>query len=192
MTITENIAILDMEWTTWEGAKARDWSGPSEFREIVEIGLISITNDKIMVENGTFQAYIKPVLNPILSKYFIDLTGITQELVDEKGLTLHEAIENMRLYLGDEIKRIYSHGDDGVVFLKNCDKKSLSFPLENYQFINIHKTVATLIGKTRKNYASSDLPLIMGFEPTGDAHTALADCRCVAQALRIIRQAGRF
>jgi hypothetical protein len=39
---------------------------------------------------------------------------------------------------------------------------------------------------------SSDLPHLMDFAPPGAMHQGLADSRCVAEALRRARKAGKF
>ena len=192
MTKPENIAILDMEWTSWEGANIRGWSGPGEFPEIVEIGVISITNDETLTEIDALQVYVKPILNPILSKYFIDLTGISQRTVDKKGSTLHDALEKTRCFLGNKVRHIFSHGNDALIIKRNCVRLSIPPLSEHYQFINIQDTIASFIGNNKKNYTSSDLPMLMGFQSPGNAHTAIADCRCVAQAMRIMRRSGKF
>lgn len=33
------IVVFDLEWTAWEGSKARGWDGPGEEMEIVQIGV---------------------------------------------------------------------------------------------------------------------------------------------------------
>ena len=39
---------------------------------------------------------------------------------------------------------------------------------------------------------SSDLPDLLGFAPPGVPHQGLSDSRCVAEALRRLRAAGKF
>ena len=72
------IAVLDMEWTSWEGAWARGWSGPGEFREVMKIGLITFFDDVALItEISHLQLYVRPILNPTLNTDFIKLTGVT-------------------------------------------------------------------------------------------------------------------
>ena len=68
------VVIFDTEYTTWEGAMERNWSGPGEYKEIVEIGAVLVETDNFS-EVDTFSAYVKPVKNPKLSELFINLTG---------------------------------------------------------------------------------------------------------------------
>ena len=186
------IAVLDMEWTSWEGAWARGWSGPGEFREVVEIGLVTLSDDGALTEINHFQVYVRPILNPTLSTYFINLTGITQATVDSEGVTLAAAQERMQGYLENASMDIYSHGQDGEHLRLNCERIGIPFLFDPERFININIAIGKFIGKPPSAYTSSDLPAELGFDPPGDSHTAVADCRCVAEALRALRQAGKF
>lgn len=49
--------------------------------EIIEFPAVLVSTENRNIE-AYFQAYCKPVLNPKLSKFCINLTGITQEQVD--------------------------------------------------------------------------------------------------------------
>ena len=40
LKLPPTIVLLDTEYTTWEGAQDRNWSGLNEHREIVQIGAI--------------------------------------------------------------------------------------------------------------------------------------------------------
>jgi len=40
-----HVAILDLEWTSWEGAHARNYSNPGEHREIVQFGVLKLIDD---------------------------------------------------------------------------------------------------------------------------------------------------
>ena len=49
--------IMDLEWTSWEGAKKRQWSGPGEEMEIVQIGALKLRDDetlRILRRQGKF------------------------------------------------------------------------------------------------------------------------------------------
>lgn len=83
--------VFDTEYTAWEGSLQRGWSGPNEYREVVQIGAVKIDAQKFEVLD-TFELLIKPVRNPQLSDYFIKLTGITQAAVDAEGVSLAEGV----------------------------------------------------------------------------------------------------
>ena len=71
-------AIMDLEWTSWEGAHQRQWSGPGEEMEIVQIGALKIKDDETLTETDSFDVLVTPRINPGLSDYFIQLTAITR------------------------------------------------------------------------------------------------------------------
>jgi len=186
------ITVLDMEWTSWEGAWARGWSGPGEFREIVQIGLVRFADTPVLEELESFQVFVKPILNPTLSRYFMDLTGISQDDVDRHGTSLADALTAMTEFLADDQCPILSHGLDGKYLRENCEKIDIAFGFEDDRFVDIRADVQHFLGHTGSGLTSSDLPARMGFPAPGTAHDAVADCRCIGGALRIMRGAGAF
>ena len=165
---------------------------PGEFREIVEIGLVTLSDDGALTEINHFQVYVRPILNPTLGTCFIKLTGITQTTVDAQGVTLVVALERTRGYLDNASIDIYSHGREGQHLRLNSERIGIPFLINTEHFININIAIGEFIGKPISAYNSSDLPAELGFDPPGDSHAAVADCRCVAEALRALRQAGKF
>lgn len=192
MTAPREIALLDMEWTSWEGAQARGWSGPGEYREVVQIGLIKVADTPELPETDAFQAFVKPIRNPVLSDYFKNLTGIRQEDVDRDGVTLAEAVEAMSGFLGDPTMPVYSHGGDGKRLRENCEEIDIDFIFDPNRFVDMTAPIAEFLGVRIGSLVSSTLPGAMGFEAPGTAHDAVDDCRCVAGALRILRASGQF
>uniref|UniRef100_A0A8B9GRV2 Exoribonuclease 1 n=1 Tax=Astyanax mexicanus TaxID=7994 RepID=A0A8B9GRV2_ASTMX len=75
-TYYDYICVVDFEATCEE-------NNPSDFvHEIIEFPVVLIdTHTLEMVDY--FQEYVKPELNPQLSDFCVELTGITQEMVDE-------------------------------------------------------------------------------------------------------------
>lgn len=192
MSRSSEIAILDMEWTAWEGSWRRDWQGPGEFREVIQIGIIKLTDTADMEETEDIQILIRPVLNPELSEYFINLTGITQSQVDQQGLPMPEALATMQTFLKPGMPTIYSNGVDGNILDENCQKIGVPFPFAPDKFADIHSNLDDFLNVHPRDLVSSRLPETMGFSPPGHAHDAIADCRCIAEALRIMRRAGSF
>jgi len=73
--IFDYFCVLDFEATCQESNK--DYT-----MEIIEFPSVMINTNTLQIE-GTFQMYVKPIVNPILSNYCTNLTGITQEQVDD-------------------------------------------------------------------------------------------------------------
>ena len=70
-------AIMDLEWTSWEGASQRRWSGPGEEMEIVQIGALKLRDDETLTETDILDVLVTPSIDPDLSDYFIQFNGIT-------------------------------------------------------------------------------------------------------------------
>ncbi|SRR5690554_3796863 len=69
-----NFILFDIEATCWDGYHSNG------IQEIIELGAISY--DRFGEESGTFLEFVRPEINPRLSKYCMELTGITQNEVD--------------------------------------------------------------------------------------------------------------
>lgn len=78
--------VVDLEATCWEKRNGRS-------NEIIEIGAVCV--DERGEELGSFVAIVKPLKHPRLSDFCIQLTSITQEMVDE-GSYFPEALKNFQ------------------------------------------------------------------------------------------------
>ena len=71
-----NIALIDLECTCNDD----DIFGPHEIIEIGSVlGKLSLESFEIVDE---LQIYVRPTINPTLTNFCTDLTGITQDIVD--------------------------------------------------------------------------------------------------------------
>jgi hypothetical protein len=118
------IIIYDLEYTTWHGAIERNWSKENEIREITWIAAILVDVNTLQ-EIDSLDCIIKPTMNPVLSEYFIDLTGLTQQKVDKKGISFFEGVREFQRFVNS--RPIVCHGGDTVVFLENFQLKNLKF-----------------------------------------------------------------
>ena len=131
--LPEKIIVFDTEYTSWEGAQTRNWSGPGEFREIVEIGAILVST-KDFSELDSIDLYILPRKNPKLSDYFVELTGITQKKVDKEGLDFTEALEKFLKWSRDY--KMFSWGNDGKDIEENCKLEQVPFFFDQSRFVD--------------------------------------------------------
>ncbi len=169
--------IADLEYTSWEGAHARNWAGPGEFREIVQIGAVRVSGDDLS-EADAFMALVRPTMNPVLSDYFIDLTGITNEAVARDGMALPDALADFAMFVGE--LPILAHGRDDVVVIEECAEKQIANPLAAADWHNIAPPIRAITGD---QLMSSELPEFFGLEMPGRAHDALADARALRAVL---------
>lgn len=195
------IVIFDTEFTTWDGARDNGWtgrtpSGEKQHREIVQIGAIKVDWPSGTVVS-TFDQFVKPLVNPDLSPYFTNLTGITQEQVDTKGVSFAEALENFLAFIGED-GPLYSYGNDiGImgesVALNQCNAKRL-YAARNCAAINLNYFINQFDPASR-SANSGTLAAYFGVAdrlPPGSEHNAVFDCYSILAALLHMREQGAF
>ena len=175
--------VFDLEWTSWEGAAERNWAGPGEFREIVQIGAVCLAAGSLE-ETGAFEILIRPVLNPRLSAYFDRLTGIKQADVDGHGRPFADAMAAFTAFCSDPAG-VFFNGADNLVLHANCGLHRMACTIPDHAFVNLRPLIAAELG-IREPFVSSDLPRFLGHSSVGPAHQGLADARAVALALRAL------
>jgi inhibitor of KinA sporulation pathway (predicted exonuclease) len=188
----KHIAILDLELTAWEGSLRRRWSGPNEEPEVVQLGAVKLTDDQTLSEVAALEVLVKPTINPTLSDYFTDLTGISQTDVDSMGISFPECLDRFVDFLGDDAKAIYFFGIDHEILQRNCELSGIDLRVDDRLFIDAHSMMVEKMGRAYKSVISSQLPDVLGFAAPGAAHQSLSDCRCIAEAFRIWREQGIF
>jgi inhibitor of KinA sporulation pathway (predicted exonuclease) len=96
----DKAVIFDLEFTSWPGSNERNWSLPEEDREVVQIGAVKIEISKGLREKDSFNILVRPLKNPVLSEYFVNLTGITQEQADNQGHPFPNALSRFMDFIG--------------------------------------------------------------------------------------------
>lgn len=181
---------FDLECTTWEGAAARNWSGPGEHREVVQIGAV-LVDSETFEEIGNFACLVKPTINPTLSKYFIELTGITQQHVDERGAGFENALTAFAAWAKDYPLYCFDSRTDGSrlfdrdVLEENCKLLGIPFPFDRDRFRNVNMLFFEN-GHEVKQSASA--PGVFGVEYPMRAHDALNDARGVVIGLKAMSE----
>ena len=110
--------IVDLEWTSWEG----NYLGKNfaiekkklAKKEIIQIGAIKFNKYYKILDS--LNLYVKPLFNPILSNYIINLTNITNKLIEKKGFNFIKA--NKKLINFSKNCTLLSNGNDGEVLKK--------------------------------------------------------------------------
>ncbi len=177
------IVIYDTEYTTWEGAQERKWSGPNEHREIVEIGAIMV-DTSTLTEISSLDLYIQPKINPILSDFFISLTKITQQKIDVEGVDFSDAWKKFNTWRGD--RPAYAFGHDERVIQENC--KLYEMPYEYGGLFHNVRELFDAHGIDTSQYFSSTITRAFGVEPEGNAHNGLSDARSILRGLQLLQE----
>lgn len=128
--LPDTFIIFDTEFTAWDGSMQREWSGKNEHREIVQISAFKIKKKKNNIAiTKKLNIYILPRINRNLSDYFIELTGITQEIIDKKGLQFKQAMAVFYRFCKnekDEKYQLYSMCNDYGVIKENLKLNSIN------------------------------------------------------------------
>ena len=178
--------ILDLEWTSWQGNyygenNQYERRSKNQKKEIIQIGGIKVNKNFKIIKK--LNICVKPKINPKLSKYIIKLTGITQKIIDNKGLDFKDAFNIFQKFTNK--KKIICNGTD-----ENILKKNLAFNKINkrVKMTNIKKLLITKY-KIPKDYCHS--PLIQSYFGykiiKKNTHNALYDCISILRALRKIK-----
>ncbi|MDT0269118.1 3'-5' exonuclease [Streptomyces sp. DSM 44915] len=178
--------VFDLEFTTWRGALEQDWEAPGQLREIVQIGAVRVTGSHEVVDS--YEALVRPVVNPELSGHFTELTGIDQESVDREGLPPAEALGGFLEFCRG--RTALSYGNDMVVVGENVGWARLRGEevkpgFLDVAFLNIRPWINTLAPATAAAN-SGRLWQVLGLPrpAAGAEHSALFDSHSVAAAIR--------
>ena len=184
----DTVVIYDLEWTSWPGFRESNWTLPGKRREILQIGAVRLDVAGGFAELGAVDTLVRPRLNPCLSDFIVDLTGLTQARVDRDGVPFADALAGFTAFVADAA--LASWGPDGDVIAENCDLWGLSQPSCFTGGLDIRAPVSTHFGFDGPPVSSSDLPNRLGLAVDGHAHDALFDARCIAAALALLRAQG--
>jgi len=180
--------IFDTEFTSWEGAMARKWSGPNEYRELVQIGAVRIDANSLEVLE-TFEILTKPVRNPQLSAYFIGLTGIRQDQLDANGLDFETGLAQFMQFIGGLPP--WSYGGDVSVLAENMQLNGMPVPADwpTIEATNLvpwfHKHAPQTKGINSGRLAST-----LGVPLKITEHTGLGDSLSILAAIKELMRQG--
>jgi inhibitor of KinA sporulation pathway (predicted exonuclease) len=190
MSGSNSIVVFDTEFTSWPGAMERGWSGPDEHREIVQIGAVRL--DSGLSVTASLDLIIRPSINPILSEYFVHLTGLTQERVERDGCSFADALAGFERFLADSLASVvaYSNGSDDSVLLENLELNDLNRPLPAVNFMDIQPWFQTALACQGTPIASGDLLGRIGAQDRFPSHDAVGDATSIAVAIRYLKAKG--
>ncbi len=174
--------LFDLEFTAWEGSMERRWLAPGEFREIVQIGAVKV--DVVTLELlETFECLVRPRLNPVISDYLNNLTGVTNDALVARGLDFATAYGRFIAFAKGAT--IAAFGRDDLVLKENLALYGIrdAVPLPTY--INIIPWLFENGINPRGKHAC-DVAALCGASFEGREHDALDDARSVAAGIRAL------
>lgn len=182
-SIEGRIIVFDTEYTTWAGAKERAWSGPNEYRELVQIAAQQVDLDQQRVLD-VYSAFVLPRINSTLSSFFTELTHITQEQVNTAGRDFAEVYPEFMAWCGT--LPIFSYGSskatDGDILKENIDLYTLELTFDAAQHHNLRPLFAAA-GVDVSRYTSGQLYQAFDLQLTGHVHNAMHDVDSLVQSL---------
>lgn len=168
-----NFIVFDLEATCWEGRP------PSKIQETIEIGAVRL-NAYGEVE-GSFNKFIRPILNPRLSHFCRELTTIDQAYID-RARAFPEVIEQFQDWaeIFDEDYLLCSWGNfDRKMLVQDCKLHGLEFDWVE-QHINL-KSQYQELKRLRKPRGLKSAVNSEGFEFTGTHHRGIDDAENLAK-----------
>ncbi len=189
MTTTNQLIIYDTEYTAWEGSMERGWSGPGEFRELLQLGAV-----KVLLEKDSPKIIDKllihciPTINPELSAYITDLTGITQWDINTKGVPFVKFASIFRCFAVNGRLPMFSWGrTDDAVLMENYQLNGMAWPHFEGGFHDMRKIfIAHDVDATA--YYSGEISQRFGIIPDGRIHNAMHDALSIFEAFGALFQ----
>jgi len=177
--------IFDLEFTAWPGSMASRWTRPGEYTEVVQIGAVKLDAETLRITDE-FVCLVRPRVNPVLSRYLTDLTGITNEALVSKGVDFITAYHGFLDFVGPS--PIWAFGRDDLIFAENLKLYAWEgLPIPPYT--NAVPWFASH-GIDLKGKHACDVAEAAGAVFEGRKHDALADARGVAVGLRAVVARG--
>lgn len=183
----KTICIVDFEATCWQDKRKTGPSGHGHVyppMEIIEIGAV-MADGKTLKKVGEFQAFVRPVREPVLSDFCTALTTIKQENV-VRADTFPQVLAKWKVWMGtlskkDDITFASWGAYDFKQLDKDCQYHKEEFPFLWDDHFNIKIHVADKMGWSRKGVGSAAQRLKLKFE--GIAHRGIDDARMIHKIL---------
>jgi len=196
----DHAVCIDIECTCDSPVQIR----PMEIIEIacLKLDLVTPKQENNSPKNESFHSFVRPVINPKLTLFCQELTGVTQSIVD-RSQTIEVVIDELLEWLsGQQLIDSQLNSRENFAFAScgNFDLNLLSPLVEAHRFndkelpnyfrewINVKKTFVTHKGQwPRGLYHMLE---ILGEEPFGRLHSAIDDCSNLAKVVQSLQSEG--
>ncbi|XP_026884282.2 3'-5' exoribonuclease 1 [Electrophorus electricus] len=187
-TYYDYICVVDFEATCEE-------NNPQDFlHEIIEFPIVLIDTHTLEIVDS-FQEYVKPEVNPQLSDFCVDLTGITQKMVDEAD-TFPCVLRRVVVWLQEkELGTKYKYAlltdgswDMSKFLYTQCRLSQIRYPQFARKWINIRKSYGNYYKVARSQTKLTCMLENLGMQYEGRLHCGLDDSRNIARiAIRMLK-----
>jgi inhibitor of KinA sporulation pathway (predicted exonuclease) len=175
MNTTDNILIIDLEATCWDGPIPQ-----GQVNEIIEIGIciLNTLTGEITKPKGIL---IKPERSEV-SPFCPELTTITQELLDQEGISFEDACDIVRTEYEGHYNTWASYGDyDRTMMQRQCKIRNMEYPLSQD-----HINVKQLFYETqpiRRKVGMKGALNILNIPLEGTHHRGVDDAKNIANIM---------
>ena len=183
---TATLTVFDLEYTAWECSMARHWLEPGQFREVVQIGAVKLDGRSLKVLDE-FDLLVRPRINPVLSPYFEQLTGIANHEVAVRGVDFAEGYARFAAFAGEG--PICAFGHDEVVLEENLRLYGITDYRRLPRFADLRSWFAACNVDPRGKLSCEIAPSL-GLNVEGRAHNALHDARAIAASVEEMVRRG--
>jgi len=184
--ICDHAVVFDLEFTAWQGSVAHRWSRPGEFTELVQIGAVKVDVQSLNVVDD-LNLLVRPRVNPVLSDYLVELTGITNEALAAHGVDFADAYDRFVRFVDGGV--IAAFGRDDLIFDANIRLYGLKDAPPSPLYINV---IPWLLenGIDPRGKNACDVAPLAGVVFEGRRHDALDDARGVLAGIKALVERG--
>ena len=191
--------VFDCEFLCREGSQRRFWCAAHDPDPVIaQIGAVKLGLEGSFPILDGFMAYVEPIdrfgERYALDPFFTKLTGITQDDIDQNGISLPEALERFDKFADDA--RLWSWGKDELNMVAiSCYVAGIVPTIPASRFDNAVKLfiAAGMPADDLARTPSSKLADYYGVEhPELKEHDARDDALSIAYALQHLLREGRL
>ncbi|CAH8679521.1 unnamed protein product [Schistosoma rodhaini] len=180
--------VLDFEATCEQDRKL-------PVAEIIEFPVLMINASTLQTE-AVFHRYVRPTINPVLSDFCTELTGIIQSMVDDQP-DLSTVLKIFNSFLdANNLNTIpyqfafVTCGDCDLKTMLPRQCKALGIDVPDYfkQWINLKQVYCNVMGQ----FPFGMMSMLSGLniKHTGRHHSGIDDCHNIANILRELIRCG--
>jgi len=171
-----HLICLDLEYTCWENSLQNGWSDPKYPAEIIQVGMAGFDLNRGQCLTK-FSAYVRPVLNPGMSDYCVNLLQISQEIIDNSS-ALPEIINQVSSLLSDysdDSTLVCAFGPDCKRFADDAARHNQESPFRLFNCLNLQQEAAKVMGMADKFPEREHIKQHFQLPPSANRHDALDD-----------------
>lgn len=165
------IVCLDLEMCCWDDGRM------PRTGEIIEIGVAELDLLKGEVLRGS-QYLVRPDKDEI-SEFCTGLTGHTASAINEQGIPLAQALDNLVQTYGGTQSIYASWGRDDLTLLSECRAKGIPYPFK--EFLNLATLFRIKHRVVNQRFGHRKAMAMAGLNWEGPQHEGLSDARNLAR-----------